>query len=149
MKPHALFLTAMIFLLGFSVMAQEGSPRTALMKQEASGPESITILWSSGNPDVFDNIIWPYFHYSCEQRCWKDMTLFVWGNAVRQIAEHEAWQDKLALLISKGLKVKACRLSSEQCHATDLLKTMGVELGYIEQELTRELKGRTAQLLTL
>ena len=149
MKAQAIILTAMIFLLGITTMAQEGSPRTALLEKESSSPESITILWSSGDPDVFENIIWPYFTYSCEQQCWKDMSLFVWGNAVGQLAEKVAWQDKLALLISKGLHVKACRYSTEQCQATEQLTSIGVELSYLEEELTRELKGHTTQLLTL
>jgi len=147
MKAYALVLTAMLFLVGLSSVAQQGSPGTASLEKEGTSPESITILWSSGNQDVFENIIMPYFDYSCRTDCWKDMTLFLWGPSVQMLAQNPAVQDELSVMITKGLHVKACSYSAEKYQASARLKAMGVELSYIEEELTSGLKGRMARLV--
>ena len=147
MKPHVFLLTALIFLLGYSSMAQEGSPGTAFFQEEETSPESVTILWSSGDPDVFYNCIKPYYNYTCEKNCWNKMNLLLWGPSIRLLKENQDLQDDLAELISRGLKVKASRYSMEKYHLTEKLSKLGMEVLYIEEDITNELKGGMAHLL--
>ena len=147
MKPHVFLLTAVIFLLGFSSMAQEGSPGTAFFQEEKTSPESVTILWSSNDPGVFYNCITPYYSYSCEKHCWKEMNLLMWGPSVRLLAENQELQDDLSELISKGLKVKVSKYSMDKFKVTQKMSQIGIEVLYIEDDITKELKGGIANLI--
>jgi len=147
MKPNVILLIAMIFLLGLPSMAQEGSPGTAFLQEKSTSPESVTILWSSNDPDVFYNCIMPYYNYSCEKHCWKEMNLLMWGPSVRLLAENQDLQIDLSELISRGLNVKASKYSMDKFKVTEKMSRLGVEALYIEEDITRELKKGMANLI--
>lgn len=149
MKASVLFLTVFFVLLSAVVEAQEGSPCSATKKVKEVPMESVTILWSSGDPDVFHNCILPYSAYSCEKHCWKDVTLIMWGPSVRLLSENVDLQVDLGELISKGLKVKACEIAAQRYHVKNQLERIGVEVKSVSDEVTQGLKGQVAHLITL
>lgn len=136
----------MLVLFSFISIAQEGSPHRALNKELGGGDKSISILWSSYNPNVFENSILPYFKYSCDTKCWKDVTLIMWGPAVKLLKENVNLQINLAELISKGMKVKACQLSVYKYNAKTELTNIGVDIRDIYGDLTKELQNNVGHL---
>jgi hypothetical protein len=149
MKTSVVFPTVLFVLFCLGVKAQEGAPRSACKQEKAVTKECMTILWSSGDPDVFHNCILPYSTYSCQNECWKEVTLIMWGPSVGLLSENINLQVDLGELISKGLKVKACEIAAQRYHVKNQLERIGVEVKSVNDEVTRGLKGQVAHLITL
>ena len=149
MKPYAFILTIAFLLTGFMTQAQSGSPSMAFQQENVSEDRGITVMWSSADQEIFDHCIAPFCQCSCDQTQYKDVTLFVWGPAIRALAENEQLQSKVVGLISKGVDVKACKSGCKNYHSTEEIAQLGVEIQSIRKEIEKDLERDVSQLINL
>ena len=151
MKPYRfiIILLLLIFPALLTCRAQSGSPSKALdaLNKEVAG--NITILWTSGERDMFVEGIKPYCEACFQTKSLENMTLMAWGPSVCLLAKDSDLQKKLASLIEKGLEVKASRVLADKYSCKKVLTEMGAEIENINELLTRYLKDETRSLVSL
>jgi len=151
MKPFKfifilLFLTIPVVFTGY---AQSGSPSHALQAEKVNSGSNITILWTSGDRNVFVESIKPYCENCFTNKAHEKLSLMAWGPSVCLLAEDEDLQKELESLIQKGLDVKASNRLADKYGCTDRLREMGAEIVNINDLLTEFLKKRTTRLVSL
>ncbi|MBS3808006.1 MAG: hypothetical protein KGY60_10920 [Bacteroidales bacterium] len=149
MKPFALILTMAFLLAGFLSHAQSGSPDMAFQQEKITEGQGITVMWSSADPEIFNNCVAPFCRGSSNQKQYKNVTLFIWGPAIRELADNKQLQSRVVDLMSNGVDVKACQSACENYHATEEIAPLGVEVQNIRKEIARNLEGDVSQLITL
>lgn len=151
MKPYKFIfvLLCLTIPIVFTSYAQSGSPSNALQVKKENSGSDITILWTSGDRNMFAESIKPY----CENCFTNDdhgkLELMAWGPSVCLLAEDEDIQKELESLIEKGLDVKASNRLAEKYGCTERLKEMGAEIVNIDEMLTEFLKKRNTRLVSL
>ena len=148
MKRLAFILAVLMFPAVLTCQAQYQSPQRALetIQKEAEG---VNLLWTADGRDVFTERIVPYSHKYLDCKSGKELTLIVWGPAVKVLAEHDQLQNKLASMIDKGLKVKTSRFLADQHGITEQMKAIGVEVEKTNKVLTETLTDEASQIVYL
>ncbi len=101
-----------------------------------SSSKSLVIVWSSGERDVADKMVFMYAYNGLKREWWDDITLIVWGPSGRLLIQDHDLQKKLKQMQDEGVVVKACKGCSDQLGISDELADLGIEVKYIGKELT-------------
>ena len=151
MKPYKFIF--IVFCLTMPVVftgyAQSGSPSHALLAEKVNSGSNITILWTSGDRNVFVESVKPYCENCFTNNVHEKLALMAWGPSVCLLAEDEDLQKELETLIKKGLDVKASHRLTEKYGCTERLEEMGAEIVNINDLLSEFLKKRTTRLVSL
>ena len=151
MRPLRI-LFVLILLVSSATLTSLGqwkAPSRAIQAMEEEKEQHLTILWTSGDRNIFMENIEPYFKASFEDKTMKDLTLIAWGPAIELFAEDEAVQKELALLIEKGLQVKASENLAIKYGCKERLMEIGVEISNINELLTRFLMNENQRIVSL
>ena len=149
MKPYVLFVFILMFPAAMICYGQAGSPSKAFKAFEDESTNKITILWISGDRNVFMESIEPYCNACFKNKDYDELTLMAWGSSICLLAKDKNLQRELKTLINKGLDVKASRFLTEKYSCTEILKNMGVEIGNMNEILTDFLKDKNRKLVSL
>jgi hypothetical protein len=149
MKRFVIILIFMMVGAVFTSHAQCGSPGNARSLILNEKTESITILWTSGDRNVFLEGIEPYCTECMEQQKHKPLTLIAWGPSVCSLAKNKKLQKKVASLIQSGLEVKASGFLVQKYGCKKELTEIGVEVGNISKELNEILMDNNRQLVSM
>ena len=98
--------------------------------------ESLVIVWTSGERDVADKMVFMYAFNAKKYEWWQDITLIVWGPSGRLLVQDRELQEKLKQMQDEGVVIKACKGCSDQLGISDELADLGIEVKYIGKELT-------------
>ena len=139
----------MFMLSGVMVQAQSGTPIEAIQQHKTAEEEAITVMWSSPDPQVFENCITPFCQFTGNNDNYKAVTLFIWGPAIDVLKDNQQLQDNLVNLMSKGVDVKACESECKKHNIAQDMAQLGVKLCTIEEELKEDVKGGVTQLVNL
>ena len=101
-----------------------------------STSKSLVIVWTSGERDVADKMVFMYTYNGKKRGWWQEITLIVWGPSGRLLIQDQDLQDKLKQMQDEGVAVKACKGCSDQLGISDELADLGIEVKYIGRELT-------------
>lgn len=111
-------------------------------------PETLYILWTSGEVETFDEMVFMYALNAKKHGWWERVTVVIWGASARLAGNDEVVQLKIKELIAGGVKVEACKACADDLGVSDLFERLGVEIKYWGQALTKILKS-DAKLLTI
>ncbi len=112
----------------------------AIASQKNADTDSLAVLWTSSDSEVFEKVVFPYVLNSKKLKWWKNVTLIIWGPSAKLTATSGTFKDKLAQLKKSGVVLKACKWCSDKYGVSDTLKKMGVEVEYMGKPLTSYLK---------
>ncbi len=102
--------------------------------------DSLVVLWSSGDRDVAEKMVFMYTLNSRLKNWWKDVTLIIWGPASRLISEDIGLQDYLEKLKDAGVIIEACIACADMYRVSKKLVAMGVDVKPMGLPLTGYLK---------
>lgn len=102
--------------------------------------ESLVVLWSSGDRDVAEKMVFMYTLNSKLKNWWKDVTLIIWGPSARLISEDIELQDYLKKLKDAGVVIEACITCADMYRVSKKLAAMGVDVKPMGLPLTGYLK---------
>jgi len=102
--------------------------------------ESLVVVWSSGDRDVAEKMVFMYALNSKLRQWWKDVTLIIWGPSARLITEDIGLQDYLEKLRDAGVKLEACITCADMYRASKKLSRMGVDVKPMGLPLTNYLQ---------
>lgn len=106
------------------------------------------ILWTSSDIETFDEMVFMYAYNGKKHKWWDDITLVIWGASARLTGEDEVVKLKIKELVEAGVKVEACKACADDLGVSATLQSLGVEVKYWGQPLTKLLKSG-AKLITI
>jgi hypothetical protein len=122
-----LALTVLAAATGGEVLAEEKQQR-------------ISILWTSGDPEVAEHVVMPYTLYSKTAGWFDEVRLIVWGPSSKLLSESAVFQEKIAELREAGVKVEACVVCADSYGVSDQFREMGIEVVPMGEPLSDRLK---------
>jgi len=104
--------------------------------------EKLVVYWTSRDPDVARELVFPYVLNSILRKWWEDVTLVIWGPSQKALCdeENEHLRDFLKPIHEAGVKLEACKACSDNYGLSDQLSEMGVEVKYMGKLTTQYLK---------
>jgi hypothetical protein len=102
--------------------------------------ESLVVLWSSGDRDVAEKMVFMYTLNSKLREWWKEVTLIIWGPSSKLISEDIELQDYLEKLKDAGVKLEACITCADMYRVSKKLVSFGVDVKRMGPVLTDYLK---------
>lgn len=106
------------------------------------------ILWTSKDVETFDEMVFMYAFNGKKHEWWDEITVVIWGASARLVDEDEVVQLKIKELFEGGVKVEACKACADDLGVSVKLESLGVEVKYWGQPLTKVLKSG-AKLITI
>lgn len=129
-------------LIGGSALAQDKDTNIPAGSNDLaeSGKNKISILWTSGDPEVAKHVVMPYSYYSKKAGWFDEVRLIVWGPSSKLLSESEVFQKKIADLQEAGVMVEACVMCADSYGVSDQFREMGIEVIPMGQPLSDRLK---------
>ena len=133
-----------------------GQPLIAAAAQEpgadpdvqAPGKESLTIIWTSGDPEVAHRMVLMYGHASQRFGWFQKVHLIVWGPSARLLAADKDLQAKIAAMQADGIQVEACVVCADSYGVSPKLRELGLEVKPMGPVLTAAARDPNVALLT-
>ncbi len=106
----------------------------------------ITLLWSSGDKEVFTKLVFPYCYNSMANNWWNEVTLIVWGPSEKLTAEDEEIQNNIKQLLDSNVNITSCKWCSDKYGVSEILADLGIDVKYMGEPLTEILHSNTKVL---
>lgn len=106
------------------------------------------ILWTSNDIETFDEMVFMYAFNGMKYKWWDKITVVIWGASARLAGDDEVVQLKIKELIKGKVKVEACKACADDLGVSSTLESLGVEVRYWGQSLTKVIKSGT-KLITI
>ena len=111
-------------------------------------PDTLYILWTSGEVETFDEMVFMYALNAKKRNWWHKVTVIIWGASATLVGKDELVQLKIKELIDVGVHVTACKACADDLGVSKLMENMGVDVKYWGNPLTEVLKSG-AKLITI
>lgn len=110
--------------------------------------DHLVVLWTSGDREVAEKMVFMYTLNSKLREWWRDVTLIVWGPSSKLLSEDQALQDQVKKMVEIGVEVVACKACADQYGVSDRLAELGIDVKFMGQPLTAYLK-QGVKLITI
>ena len=148
MKFKILYLIVLFALLGFSTQASDiPKPDEKQATEEVKNADKLVILWTSGDKEVAEKMVFLYTFNSKRFGWWDDITLIVWGPSTKLLSEDTDLQEYIKKIMDQGTVVKACKACADEYDVSGKLEEMGIEVKYVSEFTNYIKEGR--HILTL
>ncbi len=97
---------------------------------------NLVLLWSSRDPEVFQQLVAMYARNSLRNGWWQRVRLVIWGPSAQVAAEDAPVQALLDELQSDGVELLACQRCAENYGVSATLADLGIDVQYMGQPLT-------------
>jgi hypothetical protein len=78
-----------------------------LEAQQAQGSKRLVVIWRSGDPEVFHSALYLYTHNAKRFKWFDEVTMIVWGPAVKLLAGDQEILVKVRKMQADGVQVMA------------------------------------------
>jgi hypothetical protein len=112
------------------------------VNQEKTGQGKLWILWTSGDREVAEKMVFMYARNSRLKGWWDQVVLMVWGASAQLLCQDQGLQEMLKELLEAGVEVQACQACADLYSVSDQLRFLGVDVKYLGAPLTDILKRR-------
>jgi hypothetical protein len=102
--------------------------------------ENLVVLWTSGDIEVAEKMVYMYTFNAKKQNWWKDIVFIIWGPSAKLLSENMALQEQIKEFIAIGIKVKACKACADGYGVSENLSSLGIDVKYMGEPLTKYLK---------
>ncbi len=102
--------------------------------------DELFILWTNDNLQTTEKMVFMYGRNSLKKGWWDKVTIIIWGATAVLTAENKEIQKQIKEMISEGVKFSACRSCAQQLGVDQKLESLGVEVIYWGEPLTKILK---------
>jgi hypothetical protein len=100
----------------------------------------IYMLWTNSNQISAKEMVFMYAINSKLNGWWDKVTLIVWGNATQLLKENDELKHLAKEALEHGVHLTACKKCADDLGATSILESIGVEVIYWGEPLTKLLK---------
>lgn len=106
----------------------------------ATQPEKLLVVWTSGDIEVAEKMVFMYTMNAKLNGWWDEVTLLVWGPSSKLIATDTELQAELKPVQDAGVRVIACKSCAEKFGIVPEITALGVEVFYTGEFLTDWIK---------
>lgn len=110
--------------------------------------DKLNVLWTSGDLVTAEKMVFMYAHNAKLLGWWDEVTMIIWGASTKLAGENKQVQNKLKEMVDSGVKIEACKACADQLDASEVLESVGVDVKYMGEPLTKILK-ESGTLLTI
>lgn len=112
------------------------------MKEYTNGNQldKLAILWTSSERDVAMHFALMYPRVSKQHGWWDEVSLIVWGPSEKLLAADEELQLYIKAMLDNGVEILACKGSADIYGVGEKLTSLGIEVLYMGEHLTKMLK---------
>lgn len=103
-------------------------------------PDTLLVLWTSGDRDVALNMVLMYVYNAKANGWWKGLTLLIWGASPKLLAEDAEVQKKVVEIKDTGVRLIACKKCAENLGLVEKIEALGIEVFYTGEFLTDWIK---------
>ena len=115
-------------------------PFSQAQEEKKSEPEKLVVLWTSGDIEVAEKIVFMYV-YNAKRAGWFDeVTFIIWGPSAKLLSENEKLQKEVNKMQEIGIKTEACVVCARMYEVDDDLKELGVDVKGMGKVLSDYLK---------
>ncbi|MEC9490449.1 MAG: DsrE family protein [Halanaerobiales bacterium] len=104
---------------------------------------SLVVLWTSGDPEVAENMVFMYTINAKKQGWWQEVKFIIWGPSSKLLSENQELQEQIKDFIEAGIKVEACKACADRYNVAADLAELGIEVKYMGEPLTDYLKSES------
>lgn len=101
---------------------------------------SLLVLWTSGDKEVAQNMVFMYVYNSKKNGWWGRVRLLIWGPSAKLLSEDKDLQASLAKMKEIGVELYACKACADRYGVGEKLTELGVMVKYTGTDLTDWLK---------
>jgi len=111
--------------------------------------KKLLVVWKTTSEIDIHNFVIPYVYNSKKHMWFDDVELLIWGESQDLIKENTIIQQRVKNLVKNDIKVYACKMCADNCEATDLLESLGVEVMYSGVYLSDNMKDTNTEVITI
>lgn len=108
----------------------------------------LTLLWTSGDLEVAENMVFMYTLNAKIHEWFKDITFIVWGPSSKLLATNDGLQMQIKKFLEVGIDVKACKACADGYGVSNTLEQLGITVDYMGLPLTEVIKNPDDKLVT-
>jgi len=102
--------------------------------------DKLIILWTSGDIEVAQNMVFMYTINAKKNQWWKDITFIIWGPSAKLLSDNDKLQVQIKEFIDHDINVEACKACADRYNVSDTLAELGVDVKYMGEPLTEYIK---------
>ena len=102
--------------------------------------DNLVVIWSSGDREVAEKMVFMYTLNSKLRQWWKEVTFIIWGPSAKLISEDIELQEYLEKLKDAGVILEACITCADMYRVSKKLAVLGVDVKPMGLPLTEYLK---------
>jgi hypothetical protein len=106
--------------------------------------EKLMVVWISRDVEKAINMGFMYAKNSKLLGWWEEVEIVIWGPSAKIAAENKTIQKELKEMKEAGVNIKACLACAKNYGVVEKLKDLDIEVIYMGQPLTEELKKGTS-----
>lgn len=137
-----------ILILGIVLFTQVIKNKDNAKSSHSKEPTSLVVLWTSGERDVAEKMVFMYGYNAIKYDWWKEVTILIWGPSGKLLVNDSGLQKQAKEMQDIGVHFIACKGCSDQYGISEKLSALGVEVKYIGKDLTEIIKSNQ-KLITL
>lgn len=100
----------------------------------------LLIVWTSGDPEVAQKMVFMYAYNAQKNGWWDQITLLIWGPSSKLSSENTQIQEYLKKMQEEGVELIACKGCADQYGVSSKLEDLGIEVKYTGSYLTDFIK---------
>jgi hypothetical protein len=111
-------------------------------------PEKLTIVWTSGDPEVAHRIVLMYGKAAKSNQWFDEVRVIIWGPSARLVAADKDIQAKLKEMKQNGITLEACVVCADSYGVSDRLRELGIEVKPMGKPLSNIIRDKDSHLIT-
>ncbi|XZE18610.1 redoxin domain-containing protein [Pirellulaceae bacterium SH449] len=119
-----------------------------LPAEPKANQEKLTILWTSGDPEVAHRMVLMYAKAAKSNQWFDDVRLIIWGPSARLVAADKEIQAKLKEMKQIGMVVEACVVCADSYGVSDRLRELGIEVKPMGKPLSNTIREKDSHIIT-
>jgi hypothetical protein len=113
-----------------------------------SSHEKLTILWTSGDPEVAHRMVLMYGKAAKSNQWFDEVRVIIWGPSARLVAADKDIQAKLSEMKQNGITLEACVVCADSYGVSDRLRELGIEVKPMGKPLSDIIRQKDTHLIT-
>ncbi len=134
-------------LEGITSSSQE-QPVSEPIDQTTNDAEKLTILWTSGDPEIAHRMVLMYSHAAKRNKWFDEVRLIIWGPSARLVASDKDIQAKLMEMKNAGITLEACVVCADSYGVSDRLRELGIDVKPMGKPLSNIIREENSRLVT-
>ena len=116
---------------------------------EKASKKKCAVLWTSGDKEVAEKMVFMYTLNSKKQKWWDEVLFIIWGPSSMLLSRDRDLQRGVQKMMEAGVVVQACVACANMYGVSEKLANMGIDVKGMGPPLTKLLQDEAWEVLTV